>query len=245
MRRSRAVRNSETATGSEGVGPGLPGPDPPDVVDWHDPYLAVTDLAGASRFDELLDHPVGIAVIDQDLDPDLGHEVDRVLGAPVHLGVSALPAEALDVGDGEALYAEILDRVLHVVDLERLDDAHDELHESSILPCVAGAHTRSSAYPVSECWVRSSPVSSSSSDTRMPPGRTLLSTNTMPNVTANDHKSVASTASTCSPNRPNPPPRNTPSAPAGLIVASAKKPSRSDPAKPPTRWTPTTSSESS
>src|SRR5512132_1894206 len=134
MRRSRAVRSSEATTGSEGVGPGLPGPDPPDILDGHDPYLAVADLAGASRFDELLDHPVDIAVVDEDLDPNLGHEVDRVLGAPVHLGVSALAAEPLDVGDGQALHPEVLDGVLHVVDLERLDDAHDELHESSILP---------------------------------------------------------------------------------------------------------------
>ena len=33
-------------------------------------------------------------VVDQDLDPDLGHEVDRVLGAPVDLGVAPLPAVA-------------------------------------------------------------------------------------------------------------------------------------------------------
>src|SRR5215204_4158003 len=142
MRRSRAVRSSEATTGSEGVGPGLPGPDPPDVVDWHDPYLAVADLAGASRFDELLDHPVDIAVVDEDLDPDLGHEVDGVLGAAVDLRVPALTAETLDVGDREALHAEVLDGVLHVVDLERLDDAHDELHDSTTLPCSSRALTR-------------------------------------------------------------------------------------------------------
>src|SRR4029450_7980871 len=134
MRRSRAVRSSEATAGSDGVGPGLPGPDPPDVLDGHDPYLAVADLAGASRFDELLDHPIDITVVDEDLDPDLWNEVDRVLGAPVDLRVPALTAEPLDVGDREALHPEVLDGVLHVVDLERLDDAHDELHESSILP---------------------------------------------------------------------------------------------------------------
>src|SRR3954454_647010 len=97
MRRSRADRHSEATSGSDGVGPGLPGPDPPDVLDGHDPYLAVADLAGASRFEKLLDHPVDIAVGDEDLDPDLGHEVDGVLGAPVHLRVPALTAETLDV----------------------------------------------------------------------------------------------------------------------------------------------------
>src|SRR5262252_4493454 len=129
-RRSRAARSSETVAGSEGVGPGLPGPDPPDVLDGHDPYLAVADLPRASRFDELLDDPVDVAVVDEDLDPHLGHEVDGVLGPPVHLGVAALAPEPLHVGDGEPLHAEILHHVLHVVDPERLDDAHDELHES-------------------------------------------------------------------------------------------------------------------
>src|SRR4029453_8921541 len=146
MRRSRAVRSSEATAGSDGVGPGLPGPDPPDVLDGHDPYLAVADLAGASRFHELLHPAVGVTVVDEDLDAPLGHEVDRVLGAPVHLRVPALAPEPLHVRDGEALHAEVLHCVLHVVDLERLDDAHDEFHEFSIPSLwLAGAHTRSSA----------------------------------------------------------------------------------------------------
>ena len=44
--------------------------------------------------DERLDDPVDIGVVDEDLDADLGHEGDLVLGAAVHLGVTALAAEA-------------------------------------------------------------------------------------------------------------------------------------------------------
>src|SRR5262249_31374206 len=139
-RRSRAERSSEAATGSDGVGPGLPGPNPPDVIDWHHPYLAVADLARASRFDELLHHPVDVAVVDEDLDPHLGHEVDGVFRAAVHLGVTPLAPEPLHVRDGQALHAEVLHGVLDVVDLERLDDAHDELHESSIPPSSRRSH---------------------------------------------------------------------------------------------------------
>ncbi len=52
-----------------------------------------------------------------------------VYSAPaVHLGVAALAPEALHVGHGETVHTEVLERVLHVVELERLDDAHDELH---------------------------------------------------------------------------------------------------------------------
>ena len=93
----------------------------------------------------VLRDPVDVAVVDEDLDAHLGHEVDRVLRAPVHLGVAALAAEALHVGDGEALDAEVLQRVLHVVELERLDDADDQLHRRSVCPRRAPAQTRSRA----------------------------------------------------------------------------------------------------
>ena len=35
-----------------------------------------------------LDDPVDVVVVDEDLDAHLGHEVDRVLRAAVHLGVA-------------------------------------------------------------------------------------------------------------------------------------------------------------
>ncbi len=41
------------------------------------------------------------------LDLDLRQEVDDVLGAPVELGMTLLPAEALHLGDGEPGYADL------------------------------------------------------------------------------------------------------------------------------------------
>ena len=60
-------------------------------------------------------------VLDEHLDPHLGHEVDGVLGAPVDLGVAPLPAVAAGLGDRQALDAEGLQRRLDLVELVRLD----------------------------------------------------------------------------------------------------------------------------
>ena len=60
--------------------------------------------------------------------PHLRHQVDGVLRAPVDLGVALLPAVAAGLGHGDAVHAERLQRALHVVELERLDDCGDELH---------------------------------------------------------------------------------------------------------------------
>ena len=44
-------------------------------------------------------------IVDQDLDLHLGDEVDRVLSAPVHLGVTRLASEALHLAHGHAVHA--------------------------------------------------------------------------------------------------------------------------------------------
>src|SRR5215831_10448492 len=66
-----------------------------NVLDRYDPHLAVTDLVGAAGLRDLVDHGHRVRVIDEYLDLHLGHEVDLVLRAAVHLRVTALPAEAL------------------------------------------------------------------------------------------------------------------------------------------------------
>ena len=87
--------------------------------------------------------PGRVTVVDEHVDPHLGHEVDRVLRAPVHLGVAPLASEALHLGDREPLHAELLEGVLHVVDLERLDDPDDASSGSpSLRDCVCGVRAR-------------------------------------------------------------------------------------------------------
>ena len=172
-------------------------------------------------------------VLDEDLELHLRHEVDRVLGAAVHLGVTALAAEALHLGDGEPLHAEILHGGLHVVELERLDDRYDEFHDA---PLLRGA-VRSSMdvgrtaiqrsaneYPTSECSPRSRPVSSSSSshaDTarhrpcRAPHDHELTTT---------EYTSVAPTAIDLVAEQADATAENRPLRPAGFTALSAKKP---------------------
>ena len=63
-----------------------------------------------------------------DLDLHLRQEVHVVFGTTVDFGLALLPAEPLHLRDGEALHAEWRQCLAHVVELEGLDDGHDQLH---------------------------------------------------------------------------------------------------------------------
>ena len=88
------------AAATERFGPPLAGADPDDLLDGEDPHLAVADLAGAGRVDDGVDHLVDLGVVDEDLEPDLRHELDLVLRTPVDLGVTTLAPEALGLREG-------------------------------------------------------------------------------------------------------------------------------------------------
>src|ERR1700722_2805433 len=114
--------------GSDGVGPAFAGTHPHHGLGRHDPHLAVADLAGDGGGDDRVDHGLGAVVLHEDLEPEFGHEVDLVLGPPVVLGVPPLAPEPLGFGEGHPCHAHVLQHVLDVVDLERLDDRYHELH---------------------------------------------------------------------------------------------------------------------
>src|SRR6185437_12018579 len=63
-----------------------------------------------------------------DFDFDLGQKVHDVLGAAIEFGVTFLAPEALGFRDGDALESNFLERFLHLVELEWLDDGLDLLH---------------------------------------------------------------------------------------------------------------------
>ena len=75
-----------------------------------------------------LDNPLGQAVLDDHFEPHLGQEIDDIFGAPIELGMALLAAEPLGLGDGDAGDADLVQRLLHLVELERLDDGFDLLH---------------------------------------------------------------------------------------------------------------------
>src|SRR5262249_23962783 len=83
---------------------------------------------GAEGVGELGEEWVG----HDDLDLDLREEIDRVLAATIQLGVALLTAEAPHLVHGHADHADAGERLLDVVQLERLDDRLDLLHQ--ILP---------------------------------------------------------------------------------------------------------------
>src|SRR5215813_7186210 len=123
-------REVAEASGLDGVQSGFPGSDSNGFFDVGDEDLSVADppgLGGATdRLDGFFDH----VVAEHNLDLHLWEKIDHVFGASVELGVSLLPAEALGLGDGDALQSYLLQRFLHLVELERLDDRLDLFHRN-------------------------------------------------------------------------------------------------------------------
>src|SRR6185369_11615912 len=113
---------------SECVWPSFARPDPHDVLDRRHEDLAVTDAARPRRLREDADDGRRHRVVEQHLDADLRQEVDHVLRTAIELGVPLLAPESLHLRDGEALDTRLRERLLHLVELERLDDRLDLLH---------------------------------------------------------------------------------------------------------------------
>jgi hypothetical protein len=102
-------------------------PDPHRLFDRLDEDLAVADAAGLGGGGDERDDLVGDAVGDDDLELHLRQELHGVLTAAVHLGVPLLAAESSHLAHGHADDAGLREGVLHVVELERLDDCLDLL----------------------------------------------------------------------------------------------------------------------
>src|SRR5512146_3053866 len=113
---------------SEGFGAGLAGADADDLLEVEDEDLPVADLAGLGALLDRLDGALEELVGERGLHLHLRKEVGHVLGSAIELGVALLPAEALHLGDGDALHADRRERLAHLVQLERLDDGRDHFH---------------------------------------------------------------------------------------------------------------------
>ena len=61
----------------------------------------------------------------------LGRKIHDVFGSAIKLGMAFLPSKPLGFGDGDALQADLLQCLLHFVELEWLDDRFDLLHSVS------------------------------------------------------------------------------------------------------------------
>src|SRR5579885_648967 len=113
---------------SHGVVAVLAGADPNHVIEGGDKDLAVADLAGMGlehdRFNRRLRH----LILDDQVDLQLGQEVNDILGAPVHLGMALLSAEAFHLVYGETGYTDGLKLLLHGVQGEGFDNCFDLFH---------------------------------------------------------------------------------------------------------------------
>src|SRR5437016_2797994 len=113
---------------SDGRLPCLARTDADRLVDRQHEDLAVADGARLRRARDRRDHLLDEVLRNHDLDLDLREEVDRVLRPAVQLRVALLAAEAANLGDGHADDADLGERLLHVIELERLDDGFHLLH---------------------------------------------------------------------------------------------------------------------
>ena len=125
---SLRIASRSDASGQIASRPAFAGADADGLLDGEDEDLAVADAAGARGGLDRLDDALDQIVLDHHLDLHLGQEVDDIFGAAIELGMALLAAEALDLGDGDPADPDLVERVLHVVELERLDDRFDLFH---------------------------------------------------------------------------------------------------------------------
>src|SRR5215471_1319536 len=114
--------------GSERRLSGFAGADADSLVEADDKDLAVADLAGLRGRGDRLDDLVGLVGGNRHFDLQLGQEAHGVLGAAVDFRVALLTSVTLDFGDGHPVHAYRSQSVADLVELERLDDGHDDFH---------------------------------------------------------------------------------------------------------------------
>src|SRR5262245_58245305 len=112
------------------VGSGFAGADANGLFDRGNEDLAVADAPGLGG---LLDRIQGFGqhvVAEHHLDLHLGQEIHHVLSTAIELGVALLATKSLGLDNGNALQANLLQSLLHLVELEGLDDSLDLFHAS-------------------------------------------------------------------------------------------------------------------
>src|SRR4029077_1760892 len=122
---------SVQTSNSDGVKSGFPRPDPDGFFDRRYKDFAVADTPGLGGATDCLDGFLDHVVAEHDLDLHLGQKIDDVFGTPVKLGVAFLAPEPLGFGHGYSLQTDFLQRLLHFIELERLDHSLDFFHRVS------------------------------------------------------------------------------------------------------------------
>src|SRR3984957_3140627 len=107
---------------------GLAGADAHRRLEVEDEDLAVPDLAGFRRPGDGFDGLVDLLFRDRDLDLDLRQEAHGVFGTAVDFSMALLTPITFDLRDGHPVHAGRGESVADLVELEWLDDGHDDFH---------------------------------------------------------------------------------------------------------------------
>src|SRR5581483_4001431 len=114
--------------GSKSGGVALAGADSHGVFEAEDENLAVADLAGLGRGGNRVDDLVDLIRSDGDFDLELRQEAHRVFSAAVYFRVALLTSVSFDLGDGHPVHANSGQSIADIVELEWLDNGHDNFH---------------------------------------------------------------------------------------------------------------------
>src|ERR1700682_6202209 len=117
---------------SERIGIGFTRANADSLVDRIDEDFSVADLAGLGCSGDRSDHLLHLVGGDRDLDLQLRQKVHGVFSAPINFRVPLLSSVAFDLGNGQPVNADAGEGVSHLLQLERLDDGHDDLHVAPV-----------------------------------------------------------------------------------------------------------------
>ena len=106
-------------------------PDPYRLGDVVHENFSVADFSRARRSGQRAQNFLQPGIGDHQLDLHFRQQIDVVFLAAIDLFVALLPAVAADLGDGHPVHANALERFLHFVQFERLNDGFDFLHGAS------------------------------------------------------------------------------------------------------------------
>src|SRR5215813_8945176 len=130
-----------SGAGSKRRGVGFADADADGLIEADDEDLAVADLPRLGGGGDRLDDLVGLVAGNRDLDLEFRQEAHGVFGAAVDFRVALLASVAFDLGDGHPVHANRSQSVADLVELEWLDDGHDDFHgfNPRLGPVPAGA----------------------------------------------------------------------------------------------------------
>ena len=103
------------------------------MFDGADEDFAVADLFGLRGRYDGLDGGVYLIVVQHDFDFYLGQKIYDIFSATVQFCMALLTPEAFDFDNAKALNANLLERLLDFIKLERLDYSFDLLDRKSVV----------------------------------------------------------------------------------------------------------------